>query len=510
MGQSSKKPKNDSKPAIQSIVVVGGGTAGWMTAAGLCSVLSGLDLKITLIESKQIGTVGVGEATLPHIRFFNQKLGINENQLMRATKATYKLGIEFNDWGKIGDSYIHPFGDFGAPINRCGFHHYVTRALNKGQNIHLDQFSLPVVAARNAKFQPPDPDPNNVLSTFGYAYQFDAGLYANFLRQFCEARGVTRIEGLIKTASQNEENGEIESVTLDNGETISGDFFVDCSGFRGLLISQVLETPYRDWTNYLPCNRAVTAGCEAKGPTLPYTKATAKSSGWQWRIPLQHRVGNGYVYSSEFISDEDAETSMLADLEGSLISAPKRLRFTTGQREKAWVKNCVAIGLSGGFLEPLESTGIYLIQEAITNFIELFPTDQSYDVDRNEYNRIMDIEFERVRDFLLLHYVATTRDDSPFWRYLTSMDLPDSLNYKMALFKSSGRVIKYNLGAFKDPSWLAVYYGQNIIPKHADPLSFHMPDDVLPGQLMSAAKTISNAVATMQSHDEFIDQHCRV
>ena len=501
--------KIDDKPAVRKVVIVGGGTAGWMSAAGMCSVLSALDIEVTLIESEAIGTVGVGEATLPHIRFFNQKLGIDENDLMKATKATYKLGIEFNDWGKIGDSYIHPFGDFGFSINRADFHHYISRAHKMGLPSHLDQFSVPVMAARNHKFQTPHPDAENVLSTFGYAYQFDAGLYAAFLRKFCEDRGVKRMEGRINEVTQNKESGEIEAVSLESGETLEGDFFIDCSGFRGLLISKTLDVPYRDWTNYLPCDRAVTAACEASGPGLPYTKATAKSAGWQWRIPLQHRIGNGYVYCSEFISDDDAENAMLSDLEGTPRNDPKRLRFTTGQRQKSWVKNCVAIGLSGGFLEPLESTGIYLIQQAITNLIELFPTHTSYDVDRLEYNRLMDIEFERVRDFLLLHYVATTRDDSPFWRYLTSMELPDSLLHKMDLFKSSGRVVSYETGAFKDPSWLAVYYGQNIIPDHVDPLSLHMPDSVLPGQLGSVSQTIANAVQTMATHKDYIDAHCR-
>lgn len=504
--------QNNSHSDIQSVVIAGGGTAGWMTAAGLCSVLSSLNLKITLVESEQIGTVGVGEATLPHIRFYNQKLGIDENELMKATKATYKLGIEFKDWGKLGDSYIHPFGDYGLPEQlgaKNPFHHYVTQVENSGCKLNFDDFSLPVVAARQGRFQYPHPDQSNVLSTFGYAYQFDAGLYAKFLRDFCEKRDVKRIEGKINAVQQDSQTGNIEGITLEDGQTLSADFFIDCTGFRGLLISETLKTPYQDWTKYLPCNRAVTAACETKGATLPYTRATAKEAGWQWRIPLQHRVGNGYVYSSEFISDEDAEASMLADLESPQISDAKRLRFTTGQRENAWVKNCVAIGLSGGFLEPLESTGIYLIQEAITNFIELFPKHQDSQIARREYNRIMNLEFERVRDFLLLHYVATTRSDTPFWRHLTSMDLPDSLTHKMDLFKSTGRVVTYETGAFKMPSWLSVYYGQNIIPKNAAPLSENISTETLENILKETKSTIANAASTMPSHETFIDQHCR-
>lgn len=500
-------PKQEHQP-ITSVVIVGGGTAGWMTAAGLAATLSAKGVKVTLIESEDIGTVGVGEATLPGIRFFNQKLGLNESELMAATKATFKLGIEFRDWGRIGDSYIHPFGDFGFEINRVPFHHYISRGAQHGLPTHMDQYSLPVMAARQGKFQLPHEDSKNVLSTFGFAYQFDAGLYAKYLRAFCEARGTHRIEGRIIDVALDAESGFITSVTLENGDSIEGDLFVDCSGFRGLLIHKAMDVGYRDWADYLPCNRAVTAACEHEGPFLPYTRASAKASGWQWRIPLQHRTGNGYVYCSDFISDDEACSSMLGDLEGKQRTDPKFLRFTTGQREKSWVKNCVAIGLSGGFLEPLESTGLFLIQEAITNFIELFPAKDCAQVDQDEYNRIMDLNFERVRDFLLLHYVATTRDDSPFWNHLRSMEIPDSLQYKMDLFRSSGRVVSYEVGAFKDPSWLAVYYGQGIIPGGFDPAAQHMPTDVLKTQLAQTAQTVSQAVATMKTHAQFIAQYC--
>lgn len=493
---------------VTSIVIVGGGTAGWMTAAGLCATLRNQELSITLIESAAIGTVGVGEATLPHIRFFNQRLGINEAELMKATKATFKLGIEFKDWGKIGDSYIHPFGNFGEDIARVGFHHYVSRAAQQGFDIHLDKWSLPVMAARHGKFQLPHPDPNNILSSFGFAYQFDAGLYAKFLRAFSEKRGIKRIEGRIIDVNLRSENGFISSVKLEDGSDIEADIFIDCSGFRGLLIEQALETGYKDWTNFLPCDRAVTAACEHEGPSLPYTTATAKSAGWQWRIPLQHRTGNGYVYCSDHISDDEAAASMLADLEGDQRSEPKTLRFKTGQRNKSWHKNCIAIGLSGGFLEPLESTGIFLIQEAITNFIEMFPTKDCPQIDQDEYNRIMDLNFERVRDFLLLHYVATTRDDSPFWRHIRDMELPESLTYKMELFKSSGRVVSYDVGAFKDPSWLAVYYGQGIIPRAYDPVADHIPLESLPQHLGKMEHEVAQAVASMSRHGDYIRQYC--
>lgn len=494
---------------IRSVVIVGGGTSGWMCAAALASVLGKTGLSITLIESEAIGTVGVGEATLPHIRFFNRKLGIDERELMAATKATFKLGIEFKDWGQIGDRYIHPFGDFGWEQNQIPFHHFATRALQAGQSIHLDNYSVPIKAAREGRFGLPHPDPRDLRSTFGYAYQFDATLYASFLRKFCEARHVSRVEGKVCDVTLRNDDGFIESVILEDGRTLAADLFIDCSGFRALLIGQALGVGYRDWTKHLPCNRAVTAACEHVGPSLPYTRATAKASGWQWRIPLQHRTGNGYVYSDAFLSAQDAEDSLLADLEGPRRTEPKHLKFTTGQRELSWKKNCVAVGLSGGFLEPLESTGIFLIQEAITTLIELFPTKACEATDRNEYNRLMDLNFERVRDFLLLHYVATTRDDSPFWRHMRDMELPDSLQYKMDLFKSSGRIVSYETGAFKDPSWLAVYYGQGIVPETADPATLGLNDNTLGDVLGQVQSDISRAAQSFDLHQTFIDNYCK-
>ncbi len=501
-------PQIGAENAVRRVVIVGGGTAGWMCAAAIGSVLSKLGLSITLVESDAIGTVGVGEATLPHIRFFNQKLGIDENALMAATQATYKLGIEFKNWGNIDESYIHPFGDFGVPINRVPFHHYITRAIQSGQNIDLDEYSLPVMAARRGKFTLPSMDMSSVMSTYGYAYQFDATLYARFLRKFSEDKGVIRQEGKVTSVAQDPESGFITSVTLESGTQIDGDIFVDCTGFRGLLIEQTLNVDFDDWSEYLPCNRAVTVGSEPIGPAGPYTRATAKSAGWQWRIPLQHRIGNGYVYASDYISDDEAAASLLEDVDGPLRGEPRHLRFKSGARKASWNKNCVAIGLSGGFLEPLESTGIYLIQEAITNFIELFPSRDCPDPERDEYNRIMDLSFERVRDFLILHYVATQRTDSAFWRYCKDMSIPDSLQHKMDLFKSSGRVVSYELGAFKFPSWLAVYYGQGIVPRNIDPVSAHMPETALPGELSRLKNMISGAVNKMPNHTDYIAENC--
>ena len=501
-------PKAESDMPVRRVAIIGGGTAGWMSAAGLVGIL-GDSVEVTLIESAAIGTIGVGEATLPHIRFFNQRLGIDENELMAATGATYKLGIEFRDWGRIGDSYIHPFGDFGFPINRVGFHHYLARARAQGSDPHLDAFSLPVMAARKNRFQPPHPDPDNVLSTFGYAYQFDAGLYAKFLRGWCEARGASRIEGRVVDVRQDAESGHVTSVRLEDGRTMEADFFIDCSGFRGLLIEQALGTGYKDWTNYLPCDAAVTAACDPVGPLRPYTTATARRSGWTWRIPLQHRVGNGYVYSSRFEDDDAARDVLLGALESPAKTEPRTLRFTTGQRKKSWVGNVVAVGLSGGFLEPLESTGIYLIQEAITTLIEMFPQNGWDAAEPAEYNRIMDEQFERVRDFLLLHYVATERDDSPFWRHMRGLDLPGSLAEKMALFTRSGRVTSYEVGAFKDASWLAVYLGQGVWPAGYDPVADHLSDAELRAEIDRARGVIDRATDGMSAHERYIDAHCK-
>ncbi len=497
----------NANTAVKSVIIVGGGTAGWMSAIAMASVLPQEDLSITLIESSAIGIVGVGEATLPHIRYFNQKVGIDEAEMMRRTNATFKLGIEFKDWGAIGQSYIHPFGDYGFPINRVPFHHYISKSVIAGEHHDMDDYSLPVMAARGGKFQLPHSDPASVLSTFGYAFQFDAGLYGAFLRETCETRGVKRVEGKVVEVKKNGESGDIESVILEDGTVHSADFFIDCSGFRGLLIDKALEVQYQPWSQWLPCNRAVTAGCSGVGTLLPYTRATAKAAGWQWRIPLQNRVGNGYVYASDFIDDEAATDTLMTSLESAPTTDPRILRFTTGKREQGWKNNCVAIGLSGGFLEPLESTGIYLIQQAVTTFVELFPASKNSVHARAEYNRIIDSEFERVRDFLILHYKATRRDDSPFWNFCRTMDIPDSLQHKIDLFRSSGRVAQYDIGAFKTPSWLAVYYGQNIVPTGYDPMTDHMPDAMLTPQLLRAKKSIADGVASMSDHEAFIRKH---
>lgn len=492
---------------LTKICILGGGTAGWMTAAALSNKFNALGVKIQLIESDQIGTIGVGEATLPHIRFFNQALGIDERAFMRATEATFKLGIEFCDWGKLGDRYIHPFGDYGVPVHGLDFHQLWLRARADGAATRLDDYSYPIIAAEQGRFQLPGPDNNQIGSNFGYAYQFDSSRYAKFLRELCEGHGVQRIEGKVVDSALDPETGNVDSLTLENGETITADLYVDCSGFRGVLIEQALKTGYDDWSEWLPCNRAVAVPCEAEGALLPYTRATARKAGWQWRIPLQHRTGNGHVYWNEYISDDEATHQLMSTLEGKSLADPKQLFFKTGRRKKFWNKNVVSIGLSGGFLEPLESTSIHLIQEGITALIELFPGDAIHPLDVEEYNQRMELNFERVRDFLLLHYVATQRDDSEMWRYFQDMTLPDSLQEKIKAWTTRGYVLNYQFGVFLPPSWIAVMLGQNLVPEGYDPRVDRFQSHELTSQLQYIKSETDRAVASTPFQREFLSQY---
>lgn len=489
---------------ISRVCILGGGTAGWMTAAAISKKFNALDIDVQLIESDQIGTIGVGEATLPHIRYFNQALGIDEPEFMAATEATFKLGIEFCDWGKRGDHYIHPFGDYGIPLDGLDFHQAWLRLRQQGLKSRLDDYSYPILAAEQGRFKMPGEDNTQIGSNFGYAYQFDSSLYAKFLRKFCEANGVERIEGKVVDAHLDAETGHVSHLTLERGETIEADLFIDCSGFRGILIEQTLKTGYDDWSEWLPCNRAVAVPCEARGKLLPYTRATARTAGWQWRIPLQHRTGNGHVYWNEFISDDEATHQLMSTLEGPAIADPKQLFFKTGRRKKFWNRNVVSIGLSGGFLEPLESTSIHLIQEGITALIELFPDAEMNALDVEEYNQRMALNFERVRDFLVLHYIATQRDDSEMWRYFRNMTLPDSLTEKLAAWTSRGYVLKYEIGVFLPPSWIAVLIGQNILPDGYDPRLDRFDAERLSGQLQRIKDETLSAVHATPDQIDFL------
>ena len=494
---------------IRKIVIVGGGTAGWMTAAGLSAVLKGLPVAIDLVESAEIGTVGVGEATVPHIRNYNARLGLDEADFMKKTQATYKLGIEFRDWGRKGERYVHPFGAFGHPIGGIPFHQHWLRARQRGPNGEqgadaITAYSLPIMAGFAGKFAPPSPDPRSLGSTFNYAYQFDAGLYALYLRAYAEARGVVRTEGKIASVQQRPDDGFVTGVTLESGQAIEGDLFIDCSGFRGLLIEQALHAGYEDWTRWLPCDRAAAVPCDSVEPATPLTRATSDQCGWRWRIPLQHRVGNGYVYCSSYISDDEAARVLVDKLDGAPQQDPRFLRFVTGRRKKQWFKNVVAIGLSSGFLEPLESTSIHLIQVAISTLLELFPHRGFEPADQDEYNRVMDLEFERIRDFLVLHYHANQRGDSDFWRDRAAAPIPDSLADKMALWRERGVVAAYKDGFFKEPSWLAVYLGQNVTPQGWDPLLAAIAPAQSARVLAELKTAVARTVEAMPAHETFL------
>lgn len=486
------------------LCIVGGGTAGWMTASALAKKLKNVLTSIELVESEAIGIVGVGEATLPHIRFFNKGLGINESDFMKSTEATFKLGIEFCDWGGLGQRYVHPFGDFGHPIDGIDFYQHLLKLQREGDESSLDEYAFGVVAAKNDKFQLPEQGATALQKSFGYAYQFDSALYAKYLRQFAESHGVKRIEGIVVDTLRDEKSGDISAITLDSGQQIGADLFVDCSGFRGVLIEQTLKSGYQDWSTWLPCNRAVAVPCESIGSLSPYTRATARQAGWQWRIPLQHRTGNGHVYWNEYISDDEASSVLLNNLDGKALSEPKQLFFQTGRRNHFWKNNVVAIGLSSGFLEPLESTSIHLIQEGITNLLELFPRGSISALDSAEYNSRMGLQYERIRDFLLLHYVATKRDDSEMWRYFRQMTLPDSLHEKIEVWLHRGYIQRYEFGAFLPPSWVAVMMGQNLLPKDYDPRVDNNRFDSIKHQSQMMRAQISSGVNKAKTHADFI------
>ena len=491
---------------IRKVLVLGGGTAGWMTAAALSKVLRG-QVEVTLIESDQIATVGVGEATIPPILTFNAMLGIDEREFMRATKASFKLAIEFVDWTRLGDRYMHPFGNFGLDIEAIKFHQIWRKVA--GQVGPIADFNLAAVAARQNRFAMPDPDPAKVLSSLKYAFHFDAGLYARFLRGFAEARGVTRVEGKVADVALRGEDGFIQSVTLEDGRAFEADLFIDCTGFRALLIGQALGGGYVDWSHWLPNDRAVALPCALGGDGLtPFTRATADKAGWRWRIPLQHRIGNGYVYSSAHASDDEALAALVAGLDGPAQAEPNFLRFKAGRRDKAWIKNCVAIGLSSGFLEPLESTSIHMIQAGITKLLALFP-DRGFDpLEIDEYNRLTIQQVELIRDFIILHYKATERSDTPYWDYVRTMEIPESLQRKIDLFAGRGRLFQSDYDLFAEPSWIAVLTGQGIMPRQYDALVDSLPEEALVQRLKRMSALIGQTAQAMPDHQAFIARYC--
>ena len=493
-------------PRIRAILIVGGGTAGWMTAAALARAL-GPDCHIRLVESDEISTVGVGEATIPQIAQFNAFLGIDENDFVRNTSGTFKLGVQFVDWDRIGHSYFHSFGATGQVRGLVDFHHYWLRAVRAGGG-DLGDYCLNTVAARDGKFMRAAVAPGSPFASMAHAFHFDAGLYARYLRNYAEARGVRRTEGKVAGSVLRAADGFIEAVVMENGERIPADLFIDCSGFRALLIEQALHTGFEDWGHWLPCDRAVAVPCAAIAAPAPYTRATARSAGWQWRIPLQQRVGNGHVFSSAFMSEDEASAVLLANLEGEALAAPRTLRFTTGKRKKSWNRNCFAIGLASGFMEPLESTSIYLIQSSIARLISFFPDRQFKQADIDECNRQLDFEVERIRDFLILHYKATRRTDSAFWDYCREMAIPPELARRIALFRSHGRVCREREEMFAEANWLQVLVGQGILPEGCHPMARLLPQAELDAYLADTAAVIRKCVAAMPTHAHFIAQHC--
>ena len=484
----------------KTITIVGGGTAGWMAAAALVRFFPKEHYTVQLVESDSIGTVGVGEATVPHLRYFNNMLGIDENEFITATQATYKLGIQFENWGQIGESYIHPFGSHGYPINEIAFHHYWIKLHQQKKVVPFDQFSMAVVAAEYGKFNYPSDDANSPLSTYTYAFHINASAYASYLRQYSEPKGLLRIEGKINTVAVNN-HGEIDHLVLESGKAIYGDLFIDCSGFRGLLIEDVLKTGYENWSHWLLCDRAIAMPSEPQKNAALFTRAIAHDFGWQWQIPLQHRTGNGYVYSSQFISDDVAHKTLLENLNTAPIGEPNLLRFTPGRRINSWNKNCVAIGLASGFLEPLESTSIYLIQIAILKLLEFFPEDSNTVIKRDEFNRQIKSEYEKIRDFIVLHYHLNRRTDSDLWKYCAQMNLPDDLLRKKQLFYQSGHVEKYRHGLFMEPSWLAVYLGQANPPIHYDKRVDIYDSGALPAYFSRIAQEVKNIAEKMPVAD---------
>jgi tryptophan halogenase len=485
-----------------------------MAAAALSRALD-FPVDIQLVESDDIGTVGVGEATVPHLRAFNASLQIDEVEFVRAVRGTFKLGIQFVDWGRPGDRYVHGFGTIGHDYRSLPFHQYWIKLHLQGKAQPLDAYSLNTAAAPAGKFLSgaSDVPAGSPLSQVAYAYHFDAGLYAQFLRRYAEARGVRRIEGEVVDVSLRAGPGGqqafIETVTLKSGQRLSADLFIDCSGFRGLLIEQALHTGYDDWTHWLPCDRAVAVPSEKTTAATPYTRATARTAGWQWRIPLQHRTGNGHVFSSAHVSEDEATATLLRNLDGRALADPRVLRFTTGRRRQMWNGNCVALGLASGFLEPLESTSIYLIQSGIARLISMLPDQRMSPVLRAQYNAEAAFEIERIRDFLILHYCATERRDSAFWQYCSSMAIPDELRAKIELFRESGRFYRQADEMFALTSWVQVLVGQRIVPAGYHPLVDAVPEAELAALAESVRGVIASCVAAMPLHEQFIDRYCR-
>ncbi|MES1200058.1 MAG: tryptophan halogenase family protein [Pseudomonadota bacterium] len=502
------EPQPARAEPVRSVVIVGGGTAGWMSAAALAKLL-GPRLFIRLVESDAIGTIGVGEATIPAIKIFNQALEIHENDFVAATQGTFKLGIQFDGWSRPGVRYMHGFGRIGQNLGWLRTHQYWLKARALGQASDFSVYSINTAAALRNRFMPARPElASSPLREIAYAYHFDASLYAKFLRRYAEARGVVRTEGKVVGTELRSENGFLDAIVLESGERITADLFIDCSGLVGLLIEKALGVGYEDWSRFLPCNRALAAPCASVTPLTPYTRATARSAGWQWRIPLQHRIGNGYVYCSDFISDDDAKAELLGNLDAAPMADPRPIKFVTGKRKQLWSRNVVAVGLSGGFLEPLESTSIHLTQTAILRLVGLFPDKAFRESDIAEFNAQVDLEYERVRDFLVAHYRIGQREDTPFWKHCRTLPIPDALARKMANFAGAGRVFKDGEELFDVESWIQVFIGQDFIPASWDPAVELRSDAEILSYLKNIEAVNAQCVEVIPDHADYIRRTC--
>lgn len=496
-----------SERRIRRVVIVGGGTAGWMTAAVLIRTMAA-NLEVRVVESEAIGPIGVGEATIPQIRNVNHFLGIEEDEMLRATDATFKLAIEFNDWLRVGHSYLHAFGEVGLPLGPLPFQHYWLRSRADAAAPDLWAYSLNAEAARAKRMARIERIGQSPIGGIKYAFHFDAKLYGQLLRRYAEQRGVTRTEGRVVDVKLRGEDGFIDKLVLESGERIQGDLFVDCSGFRALLIEGALNSGFDDWREWLPCDRAVATTAEPGTVLRPYTQASARPAGWQWRIPLQHRSGDGHVYCSEYMSDDEAAALLLANLEGPALRDPFLVKIQTGVRRRCWIGNCIAIGLASGFLEPLESTAIHLAQSGVSRLLALFP-DRGFDpVLIDEYNRKTRAEYEQVRDFLVLHFRATERRDTPFWRHCAALPMPEGLKHKLEMFRASAQIFREGEELFTEQSWLQVMLGQGVLPKHYHPVAENVPKEQFEEFLRNIRTLVHGAVERMGSHERFVAEHC--
>lgn len=496
-----------SNKLVKKVVILGGGTAGWMSAVLIKKVMGSV-VDVELVESEMIGTIGVGEATIPPIQLFNSVLGLNEAEFLRETNATIKLAIRFENWKDVGHSYYHTFGAAGKSLAFCHFHHLLQRAQNLGHDSHLWEYDLNYLcceAGKFAKINTQDP-----ILEMGYAYHFDASLYAAYLRKISEQMGVKRTEGMVNDVTQCSETGFIQSLILKSGQEIAGDLFIDCSGMAGILTEKKLNTGYEDWSHWLRCDRAVAMPSERFEKTVAYTRSIAHSAGWQWRIPLQHRNGNGLVYSSHHYSEDEALKILTDNLESKPLADPNFIRFRTGRRRKQWNKNVVAVGLSSGFLEPLESTSIHLIQSAVVRLLHNFPHDGFDESQIAEYNKQSQIEYEQIRDFIILHYHVNERTDSQFWIDVRNMDVPDSLKHKIQIFQENGQLFREQEDLFAESSWLQVMAGQGIQPKDYHPLADSIPKEKLFTMLNQIRDIKKEPLSQLPSHDEFLEKICQM